>query len=341
MAVTDGFSTEGAAGGPKAGASREWNWHPDLPVATSPLFEWPPRPVASLRWFAGNWLPMTEFMIYALMAWATWVWLQPSLAETQTLEWGWVLQVYARNLILMILFAQGLHVWLYGWKKQGGEYKFDRRGLSRNNRRFLFNDQYWDNVFHTLVSGVTIWTAYDVLQWMAYANGWAPMITFDSHPVWFILLFPLMPLIQSFHFYWVHRLLHVPFLYKHVHSLHHRSSSIAPWSGLSMHPVEHVIYLGLLAIFLVLPAHPVHYIFMGYWLGLATATSHSGFESLVLGRGVTLKIGSFFHQLHHRYFECNYGNIEMPWDRWFGTHHDGNPKTTKAIRQRTREMHGE
>lgn len=184
----------------KAGSNKEWNWHPDLPVAVSPLFSWPPKPIATLRWFAANWLPVTEFTIYALMAWATWVWLQPGLEEMRTLEWGWILQVWARNIILMTLFAQGLHVWLYGWRGQGRNFKYDRRGIARNNRKFLFNDQYWDNVTYTLLSGVTIWTMYDIIVWTAYANGWAPMITLSGNPVWFILLFPLMPVIQSFHF---------------------------------------------------------------------------------------------------------------------------------------------
>ena len=47
----------------------------------------------------------------------------------------------------------------------------------------------------------------------------------------------------DFHFYMQHRLLHsVPFLYRHVHSVHHRSYNIEPVSSLSMHPVEHIIY---------------------------------------------------------------------------------------------------
>jgi sterol desaturase/sphingolipid hydroxylase (fatty acid hydroxylase superfamily) len=27
--------------------------------------------------------------------------------------------------------------------------------------------------------------------------------------------------------------------------------------------------------------------------------------------------------MHHRYFECNYGNLEVPWDKMFGSFHDG------------------
>ena len=323
----------------QAGSSREWNWHPDLPVAVNPLFSWPPRPRACIRWFVRNWMPLSEYPLYAVLALATWAWLSPPLSETQSLHWSWVAQIWVRNLLLMILFAQGLHFWLYGRQKQATTYKYDRRGLARNNRIFTFNDQYWDNVFHTLASGVTVWSAYEVLIWLAYANGWAPMLTFSEHPLWFILLFPLMPILQSFHFYWVHRLLHVPFLYRHVHALHHRNLSVAPWSGLSMHPLEHVIYLSLMLMFLFVPAHPVHMLFMGYWLALATATSHAGFENLILGKGANFKIGSFHHQLHHRYFECNYGSAEMPWDNWFGSYHDGSPEATAAVRKRKQRMH--
>jgi sterol desaturase/sphingolipid hydroxylase (fatty acid hydroxylase superfamily) len=46
----------------------------------------------------------------------------------------------------------------------------------------------------------------------------------------------------DFHFYCVHRMLHIPFLYKNVHKIHHESFNPNPWSGLSFHPVEGVIY---------------------------------------------------------------------------------------------------
>jgi sterol desaturase/sphingolipid hydroxylase (fatty acid hydroxylase superfamily) len=240
----------------------------------------------------------------------------------------------------MIIFAQGLHLWLYGWKRQGDDFKYDRRGPARNARTFLWNDQYWDNITYALLSGVTIWTFYDVIVWIGYANGWAPMITMQSNPIWFFTLFLFLPLIQSFHFYWIHRGLHIPFFYKRVHSVHHRSVSVAPWSGFSMHPIEHFFYMSLLLIFLVIPAHPIHFIFMGYSLVLATATSHAGFEDLVLGERAHLKIGSFHHQLHHRYFECNYGGPEMPWDNWFGSFHDGSPEATQRVRDTKKRMHG-
>jgi len=147
----------------------------------------------------------------------------------------------------------------------------------------------------------------------------------DSSPwsvLWFVVWFPLIGVWYSFHFYWVHRFLHWKPMYIRFHSVHHRNVTIGPWSGFSMHPVEHMLYLSSLFLHLLVPSHPIHMLFHVYWLTLATATSHSGYESLVVGSGRTT-IATFFHQLHHRYFTCNYGNLELPMDRWFGSFHDG------------------
>ena len=52
-----------------------------------------------------------------------------------------------------------------------------------------------------------------------------------------------LPVFRDFHFYFAHRLIHVRSLYVYVHSLHHRNSDPEPFSGMSMHPVEHIYYL--------------------------------------------------------------------------------------------------
>ena len=47
--------------------------------------------------------------------------------------------------------------------------------------------------------------------------------------------------------------------------------------------------------------------------------------------------GDYFHYLHHRYFECNYGNLSVPWDHLFGTFHDGSKKSKKMLAQRLKQ----
>jgi lathosterol oxidase len=118
-------------------------------------------------------------------------------------------------------------------------------------------------MFWSIVSGVTFWTAAEVLYFWAAANGWAPVMTFTDNPVWFMAMFLILPLWSSMHFYWVHRLLHWPPLYKRFHALHHRNISVGPWSGLSMHPVEHLLFFTNIVVHFVLWSHPVHVIVPG------------------------------------------------------------------------------
>ena len=320
--------------GKSAGESREWNWHPALPIDTSPVFETPPRPFASLRWYRDAWLPVSELALYLVIAIAVWAWLQPGPEQTQTFEPGWIAAIWLRNIVMMTAFATFLHLWLYTWKKQGDALRYDRRGPTAVARSFAFGRQLWDNVAYALLSGVTIWTIYETVLWWGYANGALPTVTFAANPIWFVLWFPLIGIWYSFHFYWMHRFLHWGPMYRKVHSVHHRNIAVGPWSGFSMHPIEHVLYMSSLLIHLVAPSHPIHMLFHIYWLTLATATSHSGYEALLLGQTARMKMGNFFHQLHHRYFECNYGNSEMPWDRWFGSFHDGTAEGLKKVRAR-------
>ena len=44
------------------------------------------------------------------------------------------------------------------------------------------------------------------------------------------------------------------------------------------------------------------------------------------------------HQLHHRFIDCNYGSYETPWDKVFGSFHDGTPEGDQAINARRKRM---
>ena len=65
---------------------------------------------------------------------------------------------------------------------------------------------------------------------------------FAEHPLYLAALALAVPVIHEVHFYCIHRLIHIPVLYKWVHSVHHRSINASPWSSLSMHPLEHLLY---------------------------------------------------------------------------------------------------
>ena len=128
--------------------------------------------------------------------------------------------VLLRNFVLLSIVAGGLHFWFYGMDGQGKRLKYDPRPMSaRKNALYKFGYQTWDNMFYSLVSGVPIVSAYEIgFRWL-YANGTLETFAFSQGWVWFVLLFPLLALWQSLHFYVIHRLVHWPPLYRHVHSV--------------------------------------------------------------------------------------------------------------------------
>ena len=106
-----------------------------------------------------------------------------------------------------------------------------------------------------------------------------------------------------------------------------------PWSGLSMHPIEHFIYFSTCLIHLVIPSDLIHVVWHLMFTGLAPAAGHSGYNEIAYKKGGKLSLphASYFHYLHHKYFECNYGELLFPFDKWFGTFHNGTKESGEKI----------
>ena len=306
-----------------------WHWHPELPITNAKIFVWPPRPLTIFKILASYWLRLTGRVVILLTAILSWIYFQPLLATAVNFEVEWVAHIYLRNLGLFVFFATALHLYFYTYKAQGMELRYDGREMARDSDVFTFRNQLFDNVFWSIASGVTIWTIFEVFFMWGYANEMIPSVNLADNPVWFVAIFILIPLWYSFYFYWIHRAEHWPPFYKKVHALHHRNVNVGPWSGLSMHPIEHILYLASPAIHLVIPSHPLHVIFHLQFTTLIAVFTHAGYDRLLIKDKSIIDLGYFFHQLHHRYFYCNYGTDEMPWDKWFGSFHDGTPEATK------------
>jgi sterol desaturase/sphingolipid hydroxylase (fatty acid hydroxylase superfamily) len=187
----------------------------------------------------------------------------------------------------------------------------------------------------TFASAVPIVTAYEALTLWAFSNGHIPLVSFQEHPIYFIALLVLVPIISEVHFYLIHRPIHWPPLYRWVHKLHHHNVNPGPWSGLAMHPVEHLLYFSGALIFWIIPAHPVHLLFYLMHNKLMPAVSHCGYDRIVIGN-LSLNTDSYAHYLHHKYFECNYSDGVVPLDKWFGSFHDGSEKAQEAMNRRMR-----
>lgn len=318
-------------------ASSSGGYLPEAAPVKHPLFQWPPNPAAASRYLFGwpgfFWPYQAVFFAIALIWWAL---LTPQLSVLRNPSLGWIVPLFARNLLLVLLVAGGLHVRLYMKKAQGTEYKYSQQWPIVDSSTFLFRDQVWDNAFWSLFSGVPVWTAYEALTLWLYANGFAPMVSWNTSSVYCSLLLLLTPLWMDVHFSVTHRMLHWKPLFKGIHSLHHNNFNPGPWSGLAMHPIEHVIFFSAVMLFWVIPSHPLHSQFILLYLVLGDIAGHHGFDRLVLSKGRTLDASHHMHFLHHKHVRVNYGNGLLPFDRWFGTFHDGSEAATKELRSRFR-----
>ena len=167
-----------------------------------------------------------------------------------------------------------------------------------------------------------------VLMGVFWQLGWSKIyLRFDEYG-WFYFIVSgfLLSLIHDFYFYLTHRLLHIPWLYRRYHAVHHASLHPSPWASFSFHPVESIIEaLPLPLITLFLPLHPTVLLTYLTVMTLSAIVNHLGFE--VLPRGsASHPVGKWFisgthHSGHHRYYKYNFALFYTFWDHLLGTQH--------------------
>ncbi|TIX09891.1 MAG: sterol desaturase family protein, partial [Mesorhizobium sp.] len=213
---------------------------------------------------------------------------------------------------------------LYILRAQGNRFKYNGKWPSeQKSKAFFFENQNLDNMLRTFGTGMPIWTAIEVAILHAYANGYVPWLSFAEHPLYLFLLALVVPIIHETHFFLLHRTIHWGPLYKWVHSVHHNSVNPSPWSSLSMHPVEQLGYLGVAFWHLIIPSNPLLALYQLHYAGFGAIPGHVGFDKVELTEDASVDSHAYIHYLHHKYFEVNYGDGLIPFDRWLGTFHDG------------------
>lgn len=128
-------------------------------------------------------------------------------------------------------------------------------------------------------------------------------------------------IVEDFVFYWGHRALHTPFLYRHVHSVHHHHAAPFGIAAEYAHPFE-VMFLGAATLagpMLVGPHLLTLYIYLALRC-VQTVECHSGYDfPWSLNRWLPLYGGADFHDHHHRIHSGNYSSTFTWVDKMYGT----------------------
>lgn len=159
-------------------------------------------------------------------------------------------------------------------------------------------------------------------QARAYTTFYTDIETFGW--VYFFAAFPLMFLMHDTYFYWMHRIMHHPRLFKWFHLVHHQSTNPSPWAAYAFHPLEAMVEAGIFVVFLfTIPIHPLHYFIFFLLSIIYNVYGHLGWEIYPkgfsrhwLGKWINTSVN---HNLHHQYFKGNYGLYFLFWDRIMGT----------------------
>ena len=141
---------------------------------------------------------------------------------------------------------------------------------------------------------------------------------------YYFALFPVMFFMHDTYFYFAHRLMHHKRLFNWFHLVHHKSVNPSPWAAYAFHPLEAVVEVGIVIIFMfTIPIHKTHLLIFFLMMIVYNVYGHLGYElypkgfsKSAVGKWINTSVN---HNQHHQYFKGNYGLYFLFWDRVFGT----------------------
>lgn len=179
---------------------------------------------------------------------------------------------------------------------------------------------YWSGISSVLFGLIA------VLMVMEWQMGWTKIYTdWSDHPWWYpVISFVLASLIHETYYYWLHRALHRPTLFRVIHKIHHDSVSTSVWTSFSFHPLESLLQAIIIPLIVVIvPMHIYVLIAFLIMMTISAIINHAGIEIFPVDSHKhwigKYFIGATHHDQHHRRYMCNYGLYFTFWDRWMKT----------------------
>lgn len=225
------------------------------------------------------------------------------------------LAVFAVVIGRYVLVAGIFHFVFYVWQRERWR---QRKINERPHKKGQFAREAGWSALTAFIFALT--GAAMVLLWQ---KGYTKVYTdINAYPLWWLPFSLVIALVlHETYYYWLHRWMHHPKIFRIVHKVHHDSNITSPWTAFSFHPIEGIFQaLFLPALLLVMPMHIYVLLTQLTIMTLSSVVNHldielypKNFHRHFLGRWL---IGATHHSLHHKQFRYNYGLYFTFWDKW-------------------------
>lgn len=218
--------------------------------------------------------------------------------------------ITARYFIVAGLFQ----LFFYKWFKQ----QYARQKLSEAT---VPAKQFYKEVKWSVVTSV-IFAVAGACTFVLWQKG-LTKVYFDvgQYGLWYLPVSLLAALfIHETYYYFLHRWMHRPAVFRLIHKTHHESNTTSAWTAFSFHPLEGLLQALVLPLtIMVVPMHIYVILLQLIIMSVSSVINHleievypPSFQNNPVGKWI---IGATHHSLHHKQFKYNFGLYFTFWDK--------------------------
>jgi len=186
---------------------------------------------------------------------------------------------------------------------------------------------------HVLAVPYLAGLVFPIFQWRGMTQNSMPSLMVAVSQIFFSML------VEDTLFYWIHRILHHPRLYKHLHKQHHLYINTVSYAAEFSHPIEQTVsnvfpsYAGPILCNMSIDVFCI-WTFLRLW---ETFESHSGFVLPYSPWEFFLSVqgGAARHDFHHSHNKGSFGSLFKFWDWFMGT--DADFKAFQKLQQQKKD----
>ena len=178
----------------------------------------------------------------------------------------------------------------------------------------------WTELQHSTIS-ILIFALLLCGLWAVSEAGFTRVyFVFAEHGVvYFVFSIVAMAVVHDTYYYFAHRFMHHPKVFRHVHKVHHSFSNPTPFASYAFHPLEALIEVAWIGpLVLIMPIHPAAFAIYVVILTIFNVISHLGYEFYRPGVAKWF-ITSTHHNMHHAGSKGHYMLYFNLWDRLLGS----------------------